>query len=314
MTKFKPEEIYVQTTEDQAGLALRECPELVEKNCLVEPETRDHGPAMGLMALRLSLLDPDEPFILVQADVLRDPFEKFLETINVFEKNIKDNGKLITAGIKPDYHVMGVDYLKVKNLAEKVGDIKVFQMDSWVWRDSGEEEIKEYLDQGKIFLHANHYAWTPRLLLEAYQKYAPDWYQPLMSIKDALGKTNEKATIRDEYSKMTKGPVERITSEVLKNGFVIKLPFKWIDFGTWASLQRYDDQENREVKDANFLEIDSQHNYIKKPANKFLALIGVNDVIVVDTEDGLLICHKEKTGQVGEVVNYLKEKGKTEYL
>jgi len=313
LKRFKPEEIYIQTTSQQVKTALKQAPGVPQKNCFVEPELRNHGPAMGLMAVKLSETDPDEPFILVQVDVIREPAEKFLETIDLCESQIKKEGKLMTGGIRPEFAVMGVDYLIADKAVSVPGKIKIFKMDKWLWRGS-KEEVEKYLSLKSIFLHANHYAWTPRALLEAYKKWAPDWYAGLEKISSALGTARETKVIKKEYSKMEKGPVENVTQYALKEGGIIELPFSWIDFGTWESFFGYRLEKKKYLPGQNLLAIDSKGCFVQKEEKNFVALIGVEDLIVVDTNDALLVCRKDQTGRVGEIVAHLREKGKKEYL
>ena len=313
--EFKPEEIYIQTTVDHAQTALEQAPGIPEKNCFVEPEMRNHGPAMGLMAAKLAAIDPDDPFIIVQVDVLREPVEAFLNTIKQCETLVKKEKKLVTGGIRPSYPVMGIDYLKVDPEVKEMNGVKFFPVAEYLDRDIGREAIEKLFNQRLIVAHANHYSWTPRLLLGAYQKLAPDWYEPLKKIIASIGTSREEAVIKEEYSKMDKGRVERITQLIFAEGYVFEASFKWFDFGTWESLSRYETEAGTYNPGENCLKIDSENCYIKKDEEKFVGLIGVDDLVVVDTEDALLICKRDQSVRVQEIVAELdKTDGKERYL
>ncbi|MGI5840714.1 MAG: sugar phosphate nucleotidyltransferase [Patescibacteria group bacterium] len=289
--KFRAEEIFVQTNEEQAKIAQEQVPEIPQENYFIEPEMRNQGPATGFAAAMLFKKFPDEPFMLVQADVLREPAEKFIEMIELFDRTIKSEGRLMTAGLKPDYAVMGVDYLIV--------DPESHRMQEWLGR--GEKEVIEsYLADGKALIHTNHYAWTPRGLLECLKERKPEWYEPLMNIVQG-------GNIAEEYAKMPKGPIEEVTQFELKEGLVIELPFVWRDFGTWESLAAYLGK-----RPADF-ELDSNNNFVWK-SDRYVATIGVEDLVIVDTPDALLIMKKSDSGKVGQVVDKLKEEGRGELL
>ena len=134
-----------------------------------------------------------------------------------------------------------------------------------------------------------------------------DWYEPLMNIVNG-------GDIAIEYAKMPKAGIEEVTKQVYVNGeaMVAELPFEWIDFGTWESLAKYLVVQNLYSSDSKTIELDSTNNFVR--ANKTVALIGVNDLIVIDKNDALLICNKEMTGKVGEVVDKLKAENKVELL
>lgn len=308
LEKFRPEEIYIQTTPNQVKLALKQIPKIPLKNCFIEPETRDHGPAMGFMALKLLKIDPDEPFIIIQSDVLREPKEAVLKFIDLCEQIVQKDKKLITGGIKPDFLVAGVDYLMVRREPMIVNKMKIYQIKRWVFRKEVQEK-KEILKNKFLLVHANHYCWTPRLLLESYRKYAPDWYSALQLIENKNFKNSKNI-----YKNMEKAPVERITEFALVDGFVIELPFNWYDFGTWESFFRYKEKQTKKLSEKNYLSIDSQNCYFLKNDKKFLATVGVKDIIIIDTEKGLLVCSRSESGKVGEVVEYLKKNNKKEYL
>jgi mannose-1-phosphate guanylyltransferase len=121
--------------------------------------------------------------------------------------------------------------------------------------------------------------------------------------------------IAEEYAKMPKGPIEDVTQMVHKagNSLVVELPFEWIDFGTWESLMNYTTPKDHQVA-VNTIEIDAEQNFIRVPKGKQVALVGVKNLIIVDTDDALLICHKDHSGSVGKIVEALKENGKHELL
>jgi len=227
---------------------------------------------------------------------------------------VKSRKKLITGGIRPDYLIGGVDYLLAEQKIKDTGKLKIFQMKKWLDRNDDKRAIKKYFKQRSLFAHANHYCWTPRLLLEAYDRWAPDWYKSLENIKKAFGKKNEEGIIKREYLKMVKDRVEKITSHELSQGYVVELPFRWIDFGTWESLAKYNQDQGISFASENLLEIDSKNCFIYQSKRKFVATIGVENLVIIDVKDGLLICHKNQTERVGEVVENLRARGRRRYL
>jgi len=130
----------------------------------------------------------------------------------------------------------------------------------------------------------------------------PEWGKPLMEI--AAGGDEKKI-----YPDIAKGPTENwtIKSVARGEGAMMELPFTWWDFGTWESLAKYLNKDG-EKKGKNVIEIDSTGNFYRLPSGKFVASIGVSDVVLIDTEDAILICKKDQTGKVGQVVDLLMKK------
>lgn len=306
--KFEASEIFLQTNEVQAKIAQNQVPEIVAENVFIEPEMRNQGPATGFAAAMLIKRGfGDEPFILVQADVLREPAEKFLDMIMEQEKLGKNSDKYITGGFIPQSIVRGVDYLVKGNLVVEENGVKIFEVADYIDRTE-ENKINQYLGTDKLLLHANHTSMTPNNLLKMYQKYKMDWYEPLVNIVNG-------GDIPTEYGKMPKAGIEDVTKLVYKNNesLVVELPFDWVDFGTWESVANYM-KEKGFYKPEEVMEIDSNNNFIYRKDKKYVALVGVEDLVVVDTGDALLIVKKDQTGKVGQIVDKFKEENKTELL
>ncbi|KKQ63619.1 MAG: Mannose-1-phosphate guanylyltransferase, partial [Candidatus Shapirobacteria bacterium GW2011_GWF1_38_23] len=303
--KFSPEEIFLQTNAVQAEIAKKQVSEILPDNVFIEPEMRNQGPATGFAAASLMKKGfGDEAFMLVQADVMRKPEEKFIEMLEVMGTLAESTENYITGGIAPENIVRGVDYLVKGELVKEEKGVKVYRVADYIDR-AEEEKIKQYLGSDKLLIHANHTTMTPNNLMEMYKKYRMDWYEPLMSIVNG-------GDVPTEYAKMPKAGIEEVTKQVYTKGeaLVAELPFEWIDFGTWESLSKYLVSKNLYSSDSKTIELDSTNNFVR--ANKTVALIGVNDLIVIDKNDALLICKKEMTGKVGEVVDKLKAENKVE--
>lgn len=302
---FKPEEIYVSTNEDQMRMAVKQEPEIPEGNFILEPEMRNQGPATGLIAATLMKLGKgDEPFMIIQADVLREPTEKFIEMIKACDELARKNSKYITGGFRPDFPVMGVDYLVKGSRVSEEGGVGIYNIDKFVWRGS-KEQTEDFIKKPEALVHANHTCMTPKNLLAVLQKYKPEWYGPLMEI------VNGKE-VREEYLKMPPGPIEDVTQKVYEAGeaLVVELPFKWVDFGTFESLDKYLKEKGLYKVGENVVDLNGKNNFVKlDDPNKVVALIGVDNLIIIDTGDALLICDKTQSGQVGDARKEVEKRG-----
>lgn len=295
-TKFSPDEIYVSTNADQVELAKKQVPEISESNFIIEPEMRNQGPATGYIAAFLTMKGKEnEPFMLVQVDDLREPVEKFIEMMEVCDKLARSENKYITGGFKPEFSVMGVDYLMKGERVTREGEVGVFKVKKYIWRDS-KEDIEKLIKENDVLVHTNHTCMTPKNLLSMFEKYKPEWYGPL---KNIIG----GADLATEYSKMPEGPIEEVTEKVHAAGesLVVELPFAWTDFGTYESLEKYLKENNLYKVPETVIDLDGKDNYVNSDdPNKVIALVGVDNLVVVDTGDALLICDKKQTARVKE--------------
>lgn len=293
---FKPEEIFVQTNAIQAKIAHSQVSEIIKENIFIEPETRNQGPATGLTAANLIKIGRgDEVFILIQVDDLRLPEDSLIDFIKLAEKQSLETGKYITSGFSPKWHQAGVDYLLKGELLAEENGVKIFEVADFVDRNEV-ERIKDNLGKDKLLVHTNHSTMTANQLMNYYKLYKPDWYAKLNEF------INGKK-VDDIYSKMEKGQVEVVTKEIYKsNGaLVIENNFEWIDFGTWESVSKYYDETKTIPGIGVTVEIEAKNNFLWSKSGKTIGTIGLDNIVVIESDEGILVAKKNKTGLVNQV-------------
>ena len=301
---FKPEEIYVSTNEDQVELAKKQVEDISVENYILEPEMRNQGPATGLIAAFLYKKGlKDEPFMIVQVDDLREPVENFMKMMLDCDTVARRESKYITGGMSTDFPVMGVDYLIKGEKISNEGSVGIYKVEKFVWR-STKEQTEELIKQKGVLIHTNHTCMTPQNMLNMLQKYKPEWYEPLMNYVNG-------SELKNEYVKMPAGPIEDVTQQVHADGesLVVELPFTWFDIGTFETLHEYLKQKGLYKISDNIVDLNGKDNFVKlDDANKVVALVGVDNLIVVDTGDALLICDKRRTGEVKEALKEVQKR------
>lgn len=298
--RFGPEKIFLQTNPEQAKMARELVEEIVEENIFIEPEMRNQGPATGFAAAMLLKRGfGDEPFMLIQADLIREDEETFFVAMEMMDGLARKNEGYMTGGMMPINVVSGVDYVIKGELIEEKAGVKVYKVEGYVDR-SERERVEAMVGSKNLLLHWNHSCMTPNNLLKMYQEFRPDWYGPLMEIANG-------ADVVTEYGKMPKGMIEEVTSQVhaQKRSIIVEFPFKIWDFGTWESLGEYE-KEKAVARNGRVVEIEGGNNYVR--SKKPVAIIGLSDLCVIESEDGVLVCPKKESGKVGEVVKALETK------
>ncbi len=313
---FAPEDIYVSTKRKFIKYVSEQAPQIPLKNYIIEPDiAKDRGPGEGLAFLRLSMLHPDEPFFLVQSDCYRDPAEKFLQMIHDAEKLVTEHKQLITGGIKATEPDMGTDYLQLGNALDDAKE--AYTIDKFIFRPATLKESRELIENFHVVKHCNHMCWYPELALEAYKKYRPDWYDKLMEIKEVIDQPGENEAVERIFADMEKGSTEEVTTHVMDSGeaIVLLVPYKWTDFGTWGSVYDFFADGEANYEDGNVVTVGSSGSLIKTSSKtKLVAVAGVKDLIVVDTEDALLVIPKEDIDKIKDIQKIVAERGSTEYL
>lgn len=317
LKQYDPEDIFISTKRKFIKYVSEQSPQIPLRNYIVEPDiAKDRGPGEGLAFLKLSLLHPDEPFFLVQADCIRDSEEKFLRMIRDAEALVTKHRCFITGGIKATEPNMGADYLKLGEKVYSDGE-DAYSIKEFMFRRSSLKETRELIENYHVVAHCNHSCWYPGLMLEAYQKYRPDWYEALMQIKEVLDKPGENEAIERIYATMEAGPTEDVTRHVMteSDSMAILLPYKWTDVGTWGSVYDFFEDGLENYEDGNVIAVETRGSLIKTSSkDKIIAVASVEGLVIVDTDDALLVVAKDKIEKIKDLQTILKEREETEYL
>ena len=317
LTAYPAEDIFISTKHKFIKYISEQSPQIPLKNYIVEPDIAlDRGPGEGLAFLRLSMLFPDEPVFYVQADMVREPGEKFIEMIQAAEKIVTETGKYITGGVKATEANMGADYLELGGQIQD-GNVEAYVINKFHYRKSTVRETRELVENFRVVTHWNHLCWYPSKIIEAYRQYRPDWYDKLMQIKEVMDKPGEQDAIRSIYESMEKGPTEDVTRHLMDTGeaVVLLLPFRNTDVGTWESVREFSEDDDGNHFDANVVAIDTTGTLVKtRSTNKLIAVAGLKDLVIVDSDDALLVIPKDDIDKIKEIQAHLINTDNASYL
>jgi len=312
---YSTEDIFISTKRKYVKFVVEQAPEIQLKNIIVEPDyKKNRGPGEGYAILKLTEISPNEPFMIVQSDCLREPYQKFLEFIVATEALVKKDRKFVSGGQKAITPDLGADYLMLREKIRTNNGIEVFKVEKFIPRIGDFEKTKKLIMNFHVSTHCNHNAWYPELMLDSYEKYRPDWFSALCEIRKTFGKKNETELTDKIYKSMEEGPTEEVTKHIFSDGYIILTPFRWRDVGTWDSIYEYFSSDCKSYKDGNIVDINTKSCLIKGPKEKLIATLGVENLIIVDTSDALLICSKNNSGDVKNILEEIKRLKKDQYL
>lgn len=310
LKEYDSGDIFVSTKRRYLKYVVDDVPEISLENIIIEPDVaKNTGPATGMAIVKVAMKYPKEPFMIIQADCLRKPDKKFIEMTKVAEDLVKKEKKLVTGGQKALYPDMGIDYLMLGDDVKSLKNVDIFKIKKFIPRLDTYEETEKLISNFRIATHSNHYCWYPDLMLEAYKKYKPKWHKSLMKIKAAWEKKSESSEIDKIYASMESGTAEEVTKHIFSQSYIIINPFKWVDLGTWSVIHEYLSPNKKVYTDGNVLTIDTHDSFIKGKKDKLIATVGVDNLLIVDTDDALLICPKSRAQDVKKIVDELKRKG-----
>ncbi len=311
-SSYPKEKIFIATTKELQEGVEEILPNFPKENIIAEPARRDTAPAMAYTALRLKLIDPDEPMAFIPSDHYIGRIDKFLNSIIEAEKVIKETGKLLDISVHPTMPTTTLGYTKVgERLFEKNG-VEFFEFKGHAEKPDY-KTAQKYLEEGCYLWHANYYMWTPKLFLEAYKKYAPEMYEKLQKIEQAI-ENDDEISVEENYCAMEKISIDYAITEKMdaEELVIIKGSFDWKDIGAWDTLHENlmtKTDEKRNLVKGERLNIDTSGSIIYGREGKLIATVGVDDLVIIDTEDSLLVCPKSRAQDVKKIVEELKERG-----
>lgn len=305
------ENIYVAASASLARLVAEVLPELTVEHLILEPEPRDTGPAMGFAALRLMTVAPNEPLVFVPSDHYVANEELFLRCLQTAEQIVRETGKLVDIGITPTFPNTSLGYTRIGALLETREGIDTFAFTGHTEKPSvGLAEV--YLKDRSYLWHANYYTWTPALFLAAIERHAPELSEGLKTI--AAASFNQTTELYRALPKISfdYAVTEKLAHEDVR---IIRGDFGWSDVGSWDTLyDRLAQEEGGNVVKGQAVLVDSRGSLVYVPPGKVAAVIGLSDVVVVDTGDALLVCRRKHAQRVKDAVARLRELGHDSHL
>lgn len=307
------EKIYVVTVSNEYKKeVIKECPRLHEDNIIVEPQRRETGPAHGLGALIIHHKDPDAVIMTEAADRLVKPVGRYLEVLTSAAKMAYEDNVLVAVGVEPRYPHTGLGHIKKGDKMKIAGDIDFYKLDKFVEKPPL-DLAKKYTESGDYLWNAGQYVWRADTLLDSFKQNAPEIYKYLMEIQSHLGKSDEKAFLESEYTKMPKISVDYAISEKAKNFIAVAGDFFWTDIGDWREVwanSKKDGQSNviisGDEKGGEVLSIGTSDSIVHTDG-KMIAVVGLDNIVIVDTKDALLVASKSHAQDVKQIVEKLKE-------
>ena len=301
MKKIPIEKIYVVTSADQAPMVQEHLPDLNPENIIIEPFGRNTAPCIALSAQYLkNFCDVDEEMFVLPADHVItdvDEFNRYLGYASEFTKNESH----VTFGIKPTYPATGYGYIEAsENLNEHAMNVSQFK------EKPNLETARTFLEKGNYFWNSGMFVWKISTILNSFKNYLPKVTELLGKIQNEWEENGYTADISSIYDAMPKIPIDIGIMEQVNNRVVIPVDYDWSDVGGWKALYEISDKDNNEnVLKCDATVIDSKSNYVK--SEKHVALIGVDNLVVVETPDAILVSNIERSEEVKTVVNKLNE-------
>ena len=312
-TLFVPaENIYIVTTNQYKDIVAQQLPDLNIDNILCEPSRKNTAPCIAYVSYKLYQLNPEANLICAPADhIILDPhtFKTTCLQALHFTANIK---ALVTLGIKPTHPNTGYGYIQYDQeaVSENVFRVKTFT------EKPDKELARTFISSGDFLWNAGIFVWQVKNIIKAFESFLPEMHDVFDAEKTNFFTQNEKAAIERIYPQCVNISIDYGVMEKADNVYIIPSSFGWSDLGTWASA--YDNLEKDYLENAatgdNVMIIDATNNIVHADNGKLVLIQGLDDFIVVDTQDVLLICKKDREQEIKEYVAEVKRNKGDKYI
>lgn len=302
LPKVSLSDIFISTNKEYTKEVKKEFPDLPKENIIAEPVSRERVAAIALFMSRLK--EFDQPILVLPSDHLIQKKREFQSALTKAEKFIRKNPQyIVSLGAKPTFPDTGLGYLKKGRLLEEgVYEVLFFK------EKPNLKRARSYSSSGEYFWNMAVYFFYPALMEEQIKKYVPDNYARYLKIKKS------PKTLGIEYAKMDSVGLEYSIIENYQKVAVIPTDVGWSDVGSWTVLKNCLSSKNNSFVKGNYIDIDSKNVMVYGSSDKLVAGIGISDLVIAITDDIILICHKDHSQKVKEVIKKLEKQKKFDYI
>jgi mannose-1-phosphate guanylyltransferase len=257
--------------------------------------------------------NPDGIMVVSPSDHLIENVELFRDTVLSAVKIADEKDGIVTIGITPTYPATGYGYVKTAENITGNEKINQFKVERFVEKPN-EQKASEYIQQGGFYWNSGLFVFKVSVFLNAVKQFAPDLYNDLRKIQADFGNASYEQTLDTIYRAVESISVDYGIMEHAKNIYLVEGNFVWNDLGSWESVYLTggkDENGNAGTPETIFL--DTKNSYVYSE-DSLVAIVGLEDVIVVQDGNTTLVCKRDKAEDVKKIVDQLKQQNKNQYL
>jgi len=310
---FPTSRLWVVTNTEQAAAVRKQIPQIASSRVLAEPVGRNTAAAIGLAAVHLAQQSNDALMAVLPADHFIAHADLYRKIVAAALEVAGQGRYLVALGIPSAGPETGYGYIECADAVPDVLGSPVFRVRRFTEKPE-QDTAKEYVASGHYFWNAGMFFWRVSTFLERLKKYLPATHDALMRLADTIGTRRYAATLKRIYPKLENISVDYAVMERAtqpgepQSVFVLPAEVGWSDIGSWAAVYELQAKAAGEnVSAGAHLALGSAGNLVWSP-EKFVATVGVSDLIIVETPDALLICPRNRAQDVGKIVKWLEEK------
>jgi mannose-1-phosphate guanylyltransferase len=305
--------IYTIADRNQTSIIKNLLPRIPEENLLVEPQGKNTAPSLMLATAAIYRQNPEAAVVALPADHLIRDEGRFRKKLKAAGQATCEGEHIITFGIPPSYPATGYGYIQfLPDESAKISGEAFFSVKNFKEKP-GKKEAEKFLDAGNHFWNSGMFLWQAKTFPRKLKQYAPDlspyWEKMIKALE-----TKREHLLISVFEDIPSISIDYALMEKARPVWMCQGDFGWSDVGAWSSLSDIwtSDDRGNALRGECYL-FDSTNCLVHNPG-KVTALVGLEDLIIVDTEDALLVCRKDQDQKVKQIVEHMRKLKKTEHI
>jgi mannose-1-phosphate guanylyltransferase len=306
----KKENIFIVTNKLQKQEIKHQLTSIPSENIIEEPFGKNTAAAIGLAAVVIEKKSPDAVMLTLPADHLIKDKAEFQNTLLKSSEFANESKGLVTIGINPSRPETGYGYIQID---ETPFSDNIYKVLTFAEKPNYATAVS-FLKSGDFLWNSGMFIWRVDSILKEIQIHMPELYDGLTQIQNCLDTVEFERTLSHVYGQLKSVSIDYGVMEKSKSVYLTKGTFSWSDVGSWEEVYQLtakDDEGNASI--GNCYIQSTSESYVFSP-KKFTAVVGLENVIIINTDDALLVCNRDNAQDVKQVVDYLKMKKMTDYL
>lgn len=302
-----PENILILTSEDYVDLVKEQLPDIQDNQILAEPSRKNTAPSIAYASYKIHKENPDATVIVAPSDHVILDEEEFTKIVNQAFDFAATNDALCTLGILPSRPDTGYGYIQ---FIEKLVQDGIYKVKTFTEKPD-RQTAERFIESGDFLWNAGIFIWSIKSIMQSFQSNLMEVSENFEEIKEYLNTDKEKLAVEKAFAQCPNISIDFGIMEKAENVYVLPSKFGWSDLGTWTSLyeEKSKDYLQNVVNGKNVIIYDSTNNIVStSTADKLVILEGLDNYIVVDTEDVLLICNKDNEQKIKEITQDIKNR------
>ncbi len=297
-----PEDIYIALNHEHLNIVEKLAPNIPQENLIIEPALRDTAPCIGLATSIIAHQDPDAIIAVIYAD-------QHISNNENFQKNLEAAAKIAEEGYINIIEVPATEpntnygYVRIGEKIDDTNGCEVYSIKHFTEKPDYETAV-QFVKSGNYLWNTGIYVFKATKMLDHFQKLQPEIYQKLQLIEDNYGSSKQEDFINRIYPTIEKISIdyaimERVNPREIR---ILKANLGWSDVGNWQAIWEMSDKnEHKNFKMGNAELLDCQNAIVHNTEGKKVAVIGLKDIVVINTKDGTLVCNKKDCKRVKEI-------------